>query len=408
MKNSERTTTRQLSRRGFLSGATAGALVAGSPSILSALEGDSTKSYRVGIIGNSRRGGYGHDVDGAFRDFPNCKIVAIADVEEGGRARAAKRHGVKDTFADYRKMLESTKPDIVAICPTFIDEHRDMAVAAASNGAHIYMEKPFCPTLADADAVVEACDKNKVKFAFALPTRFSPKLAMAKKLIDDGAIGRVLEYRGRGKEDGRGGGQDLWVLGTHVMDMIRAIGGHPKWCFASVTQGGQPVTKKHVRKGPVGTGLLAGDAVRAMWGMPDGSTSHFHSYKNQRGNPWRYGLQVFGSRGVIEIQEGPMADVKYLGDPSWSPGRSGKKWQDVSSAGIDKPEPLKGPWGKRHYAAVRNLLAAIEGDTKALCDDRAARGATEMIVSVFESHRHRRPVDLPLTTRENPLGLLEN
>ena len=53
-----------------------------------------------------------------------------------------------------------------------------------------------------------------------------------------GAIGQLMELRGRGKEDRRGGGEDLWVLGTHVMDLIRTFGGQPGWCYASVQQDG--------------------------------------------------------------------------------------------------------------------------------------------------------------------------
>ena len=68
-------------------------------------------------------------------------------------------------------------------------------------------------------------------------------------MIADGKIGRILELRGRGKEDQRGGGEDLWVLGTHIMDLIRLFGGDPTWCFGTVTAGGKPVTKADVVEG---------------------------------------------------------------------------------------------------------------------------------------------------------------
>jgi predicted dehydrogenase len=217
----------------------------------------------------------------------------------------------------------------------------------------------------------------------------------------------VLEFRARGKEDHRGGGEDLWVLGIHMLDLIVSIGGLPRWCFARVTQDGQPVTRRHVVEGSEGIGPLAGDAVSAMYGMKDTSTAFFSSHRNARGNPWRYALQIFGSRGIIEIQEGTLPPVKYLADPSWCPGRSGARWKDVSSAGIEEPEPLKGPeYRARHHLAIRDFLQAIGTNRQPLCNASAARAATEMIVAVFESHRLGRPVPLPLKTRENPLKLL--
>jgi predicted dehydrogenase len=228
------------------------------------------ESYRVAVVGSTGRGGYGHALDEAFIDVPNTQIVAVADDDDRGRAQTAAKLGIQQAFADYRKMLDTVKPDILVIAPSWIDRRRDMAVAAAQRGIHMYVEKPFCRSLAEADEIVDACERTHAKLAIAHPTRYSPKLDRIKRLIDAGRFGKVLEYRGRGKEDRRGGGEDLWVLGTHVMDMIRALAGHPQWCFASVEQDGKPVRREHVVEGGAGIGPLVGDLVRAMYRMPDG------------------------------------------------------------------------------------------------------------------------------------------
>ena len=102
-------------------------------------------------------------------------------------------------------MLDRVRPDIAAVCPRWVDRHRDMAVAAAQRGVHVYMEKPLCRNLAEADEIVDACQRTHVKLAVAHPTRYSPKLATVKGLLDGGKLGRVLEFRARGKEDRRGG-----------------------------------------------------------------------------------------------------------------------------------------------------------------------------------------------------------
>jgi predicted dehydrogenase len=364
-------------------------------------------NYRIGIIGRTGRGDYGHATDEAFVGLANCQTVAVADDDPTGLAAMAKKHNVEQAFADYREMLDKAKPDIVVIGQRWLDQHRDMAVAAAERGVHVYMEKPFCRSLAEADEVVDACERTHAKLAIAHPTRYSPKLQTVKRLIAEGAIGKVLEYRGRGKEDKRGGGEDLWVLGTHVMDMIRALGGHPKWCFARVTQDGHPVTKADVAEANEGIGPLAGDAVTAIYSLGDGATAYFQSVKNRAGKGSRYGLQIYGSGGIFEILEGTMPSVKYLGDPSWSPGRSKAVWQDVSTAGIGKPETLTDSvWQNRHRPAALDLLQAIEENRQPASSVYEARGATEMIVAVFESHRQGGPVELPLANRHNPLTLL--
>lgn len=365
------------------------------------------KKYRVGIIGSTGRGNYGHALDEAWASIPETEVVAVADDNKSGLAQTARKLGVEKTFSDYRKMMDTVKPDLVAIAPRWIDQHHAMATAAAERGIHIYIEKPFCRTLAEADEIAELCERTHTKLVIAHPTRYSPVLHKMKELIGEGKIGTVLEYRGRGKEDRRGGGEDLWVLGTHVMDMIRFLGGHPQWCSALVTQEGRPVTKEDVYEGKEGIGPLAGDAVHATYGMQDQAIAHFDSVRNMGGRPSRYGLQIYGSRGVFEIVEGPLPGAYYLGDPGWSPGRSGKQWQPVTSAGIDVPEPLKGKeYRERHTLAIRDLLKCIEEQCEPLGGIDAARGATEMILAVFESHRQQAGVPLPLKNRQHPLTML--
>jgi predicted dehydrogenase len=363
----------------------------------------SSKKFRIGLIGSTGKGEYGHELDEAWADFPNCEIVAIADNQERGLEQAGKKHGVSELYSDYREMLDKEKLDIACICPSYVDEHCEMGVEAAERGIHIYMEKPFVQTLDQADKVVNACESNDIKFNLALWTHYSPKLQRVKQLIDDGAIGKVLEYRSRGKEDNRGGGEDLWVLGIHVLDMVHVLGGYPEWCFARMTQDDRPVTKDDMVEGGDGIGVIAGNAVQAMWGMPGGATTYFGSHREMRGQPSRFALQILGSEGILEIREGTMPPVKYLADSSWSPGMSGKEWQDVSSAGIGEPEPLKGRhYETRHGLAILDLLDAIENDRRPACDARASRAVTEMILSVYESHRQNAPVSFPLESRVHP------
>ena len=102
-----------------------------------------------------------------------------------------------------------------------------------------------------------------------------------------------------------------------------------------------------------------------------------------------------------------MPSVKFLGDGSWSPGRSGKMWQDVSTAGIGEAEPLQGkPYQARHLLAIRELIAAIEENRDSIGGIESARSGVEMIMAVFESQRQGKPVSLPLENRQHPLSML--
>jgi len=255
--------------------------------------------------------------------------------------------------------------------------------------------------------MIAACEKNNVKAAVSHQTRYSPKLAVVRELIESGQIGRVLELRARGKEDRRGGGEDLWVLGTHVLNLVNHLGGEPKWCFATVHEEGKRVGKEHVAPGAEGIGPLAGDEVHAMYRLAGGRTAYFDSVRNAGGRPSRFGLRIFGSQGVIEMGTGYLPPVFFLPDSSWAPGRSGKAWVAVSSAGVGKPEPLSdGGLHAGNVLAVKDLIAAVEEDRQPASSIYEARTATEMIVAVFESHRLGGPVTFPVQNRQNPLTML--
>ncbi|QDU37912.1 putative oxidoreductase YdgJ [Maioricimonas rarisocia] len=367
------------------------------------------EKYRVGIIGRTDRGNYGHGLDSVWREIDRAQVIAVADDDERGRWSARSRTGAERAYSDYREMLEQEQLDIVAVAPRWMNEHKDMMLAAAEHGCHIYTEKPFCRDLTEADEIVAACEMRHLKLAIAHQTRWTPTLDVVKREISKGLIGRVLEIRGRGKEDARrGGGEDLWVLGSHVLDLMRVFGGDPQTCYATVLENGEPVTGSHVREGNEGIGPLAGDAINAMYTLPEGATGYFGSHRGTAGDPSRFGIQVFGSEGVVEFLTGHLAPCHVLRDSSWSPGRSRKEWVPISSNGVGKPEtlPRTGLHGG-NVLAVNDLIDCIGNpEQQPKCSMYDARWTVEMIAGVFESHRTGGPVTLPLKQRENPLTLL--
>ena len=145
-----------------------------------------------------------------------------------------------------------------------------------------------------------------------------------------------------------------------------------------------------------------------MYHLDGGATAYFDSVRNTGGGrSSRFGLWIFGSRGIIEMHTGHLPPAYLLPEPSWSPGRSGKSWLPVSSAGVDQPEPLSdGGLHAGNVLAVGDLIAAVEEDRQPVSNVYEARAATEMIVAVFESQRVGGLVELPLENRENPLAML--
>jgi predicted dehydrogenase len=363
--------------------------------------------YKVGVIGWIGHGNYGHGLDVVWNEIEQVQVVAVADPDPQGRAAAAKRLKARKNYADYRQMLDKEHPQIVSVAPRWLDCHYDIVLACAESGCHVFLEKPMCQNLQQADAMIAALEKRNLKLAIAHQTRYSPALAHAKKAIDDGLLGDILELRGRGKEDRRGGGEDLMVLGTHIMDLMRFFAGDARWCFASVRDNRKPVTSKDVHEGAEGIGPLAGDEIHAVYRFDGITMGYFSTLRVRHGAAARFGLQVYGSRGVLTTTTGAVPEIWFVEDPSWQPGRSKAQWKQISSAGIDKPERLKYPgldYGN-HLIAL-DLIRAIETDTQPKGSMYDGRAALEMILAVYESHRLSAPVEIPLKNRKHPLSIL--
>jgi predicted dehydrogenase len=363
------------------------------------------KKYRVAVIGRTGKGNYGHDLDGVWLKCDRAELVAVADENEAGRAQAAKKLGVTAAYADYRQMLEKEKPQIVSVADRWLDCHHPMVLACAEHGASIFLEKPIAQTLQQADEMVEACRTHHVKCAIAHQTRYSPRLKVIKDLITDGRIGDVLEVRGHGKEDPRGGGQDMMVLGTHAFDLMRYLIGNPRWCMSRIQTEWRKAVAGDVREGGEQMRWIVGDHIAAYFGFGGVATGSFHTHRAKDGVGSRYWLEIRGSKGVIHVGYGILPPAYLCEDPSGMFGRSKKPWQEITSAGAGKPETVEAKAiGNGNILIVNDLIEAIEKDRLPIGSIEDGRDALEMIMAVYESHRHERPVDLPLRNRKHPLA----
>jgi len=396
--------TKMKDRREFLTMGAATMLA--SPAILGKAGG---KQWKACVIGHTGRGNFGHGLDVVWNLLEETYVEAVADADPNGLKNAKKRLKTEKGYLDYREMLVESKPDIVAVCPRHVDQRVPMVTATCEAGAKgIYVEKPFARSLKEADKIAAACKESGVKLAVAHRNRYHPVIPTLLDLLKQGLIGDVLEMRGRGKEDRRGGGEDLWVLGTHVFDLFHSLAGKPLSCSAEVRQNGKPAAKADVYEGNEGLGPLAGDEIHARWRMENGWNATFDSIRNLGRREASFGLQIIGNRGVIDLRNDREPLAHFMEGSPFQPTKSERKWIPVSSAGVGKPEPndIRGTV-HNHIAAARNLISSIRENRDPECGIIEAVSTVEFVSSVFESHRMGgKNVSIPLTTRENPLTLL--
>jgi predicted dehydrogenase len=383
-------------RRFFLASALSASIAISKPA----------RKYRVGVIGHTGRGNYGHGIDVVWNAFEQMEVAGVADPDAAGRTSAVKRTRARRGFADYREMLRVEKPDLVGIGPRWLDQRVEMVTAAADAGAHIYMEKPFARTLADADRMVEAVRKNKVKLQVAHQMRTSPYAQRAKLMIEAGEIGTIQEVRVRGKEDRRAGGEDMMVLGSHLFDMLRYFLGDPKWVVSHVTTHGEEISAKDVREPTEPIGPVAGTEISAMFAFGGGVHGFFASRAAGDTDPLRFGTWIYGSKGVLFLPNGiyPDGGLHVLRSPAWLPDER-NRWEKIEARPELSGQGIVFTEGREIANAlmVADLVRAIEQNGRPCCDENDGRWTIEMAHSVYHAQKSGGRVRFPLRSRSHPL-----
>ena len=182
---------------------------------------------RVGLIGSQFISAIHID---ALRRCPAADVIAVASPTEAHLRKFADQHAIPHRFTDYRRMLEMSELDMVVIgAPNHL--HCQMTVDAAEAGKHVVCEKPLCLNLAEADRMIDACRKAKVKLMYAEELCFAPKYVRLKQLLDSGALGAPTLIKQSEKHDGphadhfwdvqRSGGGVTMDMGCHAIEFFR-------------------------------------------------------------------------------------------------------------------------------------------------------------------------------------------
>jgi glucose-fructose oxidoreductase len=123
-----------------------------------------------------------------------CQVVSICDADQSRMLATQNALGLDDSqlFTDWMTCVEASRPDFIVLCPATGD-HALWVERLAPLGLPLMIEKPFAASLADADRMIEACQRHDVTLAINWPLVWVPSHRTTKRLIDQAAIGEVLE-----------------------------------------------------------------------------------------------------------------------------------------------------------------------------------------------------------------------
>ncbi len=144
----------------------------------------------VGIVGF---GYWGPNVARNFNTTPGAKVVAISDADEKSLQRAAASYPGIRTERECDRLLSAKDIDVVAIV-TPVSSHFEIARKALANGKHIFIEKPFTASVAEAEKLIELAERRNLKIMVDHTFLFTGAVKKIKELIDDGILGDLYYF----------------------------------------------------------------------------------------------------------------------------------------------------------------------------------------------------------------------
>ncbi|MEX1020392.1 MAG: Gfo/Idh/MocA family oxidoreductase [Litorilinea sp.] len=344
------------------------------------------KTYRAAVIGCSRMGGFiDNEVVGApkhvppyshaagFYACPRTDLVACADVRTDVMERFGERYDIpkERQYTDYRAMIANENLDIVSVA-TQPEPRAEIVIYAADHGIKaIYAEKAMAASLAEADAMVEALERNDVFFNLGTNRRWNPNYDAMKAVIDSGQLGElkslVLYNNGT-----------MFNTGSHTIDLVMRLNSDVPvvGVQAYLTNAEGMFDGDILMDDPVGAGTIffENGVTASMLLTPRGLE-----------------VDAIGTEGALSAFNDAQEWLLRTRQIS-SPGRTSL----LPAEGFQPPEPASST-----LLLIEDLVHSLDTGEPSRCGPRVALASTEVIFAFIESHRQGGArVELPLVKRD--------
>ena len=343
--------------------------------------------YKAAIIGCGRMS-RGH---AASYKTLNIPIVAAADISQEALDQARENYGAKQTYTDYRQMLDEVKPDLVSVVTAEL-LHCEMVVATAESGVKgIICEKPMAMNLGEAQQMLDACRASGTRLTISHQRYYNPQYTRARELIAQGAIGKVRFVEALGMAP------SIHTDGTHTIHMLMSLLGDPKvrYLIAQIDGNSDYEYYGH-RCDHAGNAFLTfenGCYAHLTWGL------HKHGLTDRLHPLWdfqRYQYHAFiihGDEGRLEL------DGDFRRDSDSGPSDLLRIVQGTEVENVPYPWPMdKGAIALE----IEDLIRSIENGIPHPLSGENGYAVLEVIMGIYESSRRRGVVHFPVEVRDNP------
>ncbi len=302
----------------------------------------------------------------------------VVEINDDLAAESQKRFGFKRASSDWRSAVEDPAIEVVDILvPNVL--HHEVVMAAIAAGKQVICEKPLALTSALSREMADAAEQAGVVNQVGFNWRLTPAVQLAKRLIDDGAVGDIRSVRSfwlgeffndpsvplvwRFKKDQAGSGA-LGDLGSHAIDFSRFLAG-------DITRV-QGVQRRFVDERPLSSGSGSGkvdvdDSTAFLVEFASGATGYVEASWAAPGKKTSAGFEVLGSTGSLAFDWERMSELKFY-DGSDPADRQGYR---TILVGPPHPSgdlfwPIAGyqiGYSDTKVVQIADFLSAVNGDS---------------------------------------------
>jgi len=323
-----------------------------------------------------------------------ARLVAACDIVAAKAERIAATFGVP-AYTDMHAMMERERPDVVVVL-TESGNHPRHVIELARHGAHVVVEKPMALTLADADAMIRACDAAGVRLFVVKQNRFNVPVQKAREALEAGRLGRLIlgtvRVRWCRRQDyyDQDAWRGTWALdggvltnqASHHVDLLEWMMGDVESVFARATTA---LARVETEDTAVVTLKFANGAL----GIIEATTA-------TRPTDIEGSLSLLGEGGTIEIGGFAVNEMKIWRFEQPIEGDD----RILADYSVNPPNV----YGFGHQAYYEHVVSSITNDTRHLVDGLEGRRSLELINAIYESVETGREVFLRFKPKLCRLG----
>ncbi len=327
------------------------------------------KTVRFGILGCGMIAGFHAS---AIAQIENAVLVGVADANPDRAKVFAEERGIA-AYTDYEQMLADESIDAVCVC-TPSGFHAENTLQALKAGKHVVLEKPMTITVADADRVIDACERYGKLVTVISQFRFSDDVQRVKELVDEGAFGTLafcnlsMKYwrdpsyyanscwKGTYKMDGGGA---LINQGIHGVDLLLYIMGDASVSFAKTR-----TAFHNIEAEDSAVALL--EFANGCLGTLEASTCAYPGFERK--------IELYGSEGCAILRENRLEKLIVHGETLID-----RKVETVHTSA--DPAAMS---CEQHRLQLQNFVGAICGTEPLLIDSVQGKRAVKLVQEIYQ------------------------